>query len=179
MSIRNIARLLLVIIVGLLLLMVAGCASTKTKMRTSENVELTTKTNETTKTKTVITEKLDTNIQVKPSQVTINSSIEELLKGDTLRAENDATSVAIVLDPTTGALTAIGTTKPREIPVNIDRRTEIESETNTEANTQLTQNIDKTEKESKSGIAWYWYVIACLILLLALLYLLNRLVPKF
>lgn len=162
----TIARTLLVLIVGLIVLtLVTGCGLN----RHINKVE--SKSDSTAKKSVTVREKIDTIIKLPESRVTGSKPIENLQEGDTLRIENAYQRVWVTIQD--GNIYATGESKPVDIPVSMERET-----IHTEETIIKTENT-ATEKKTEAGTApfpTFLAVILCLFIigLLVLRYLLRK-----
>lgn len=123
----------------------------------------------------IITEKLDTSVQLKGDTAKATKPLDNLVKGDTLKASTNGTSVEVFYNPVTGNIHAKAITEPRLVPVIIDRTTELRSETESIEEREFHQAIESKDVErEESSLLNPWLWVVWLIILLALLYLLYR-----
>jgi hypothetical protein len=91
---------------------------------------------------------IDTTLNVPGSVVSASEPLTQILAGDTLRADNNGTSVEVYYNPKTGNIHAKGKTENRVIPVKA---------TNTESGTEKT-GIKAENKEVKKDVTVKPYV---------------------
>lgn len=129
---------------------------------------------------TKITEKADTTVKVKGDTAKASTPLENITRGDTLKAESNGTKVEVFFNPSTGRIHAKAITEPREIPIVVDRTTEIHTDTKQVTETQShKETVDKHVDRQESNLLSPWLWGIWLIALLVLLYVLWRLAPKF
>jgi hypothetical protein len=162
------------LIVLWLALTLVGCASTRKVVETSstdtsiKSEEVTTSTEKVT---TVTTEKVDTTVTIPGETTSVTRPLDDLLRGDTIKAENNGTSVAVVYNPTTGTVTAVGKTAFREVPITLNKTTtsvaERGSRTDLKSDTRVKEQDKVVDKEKESIFKeWAWLILLLSFLLL-------------
>jgi len=163
----------------LLALTLVGCAGTKKIVETSRT-DTHTITQETTTeretTLTITTEEIDTTVTIAEQVASVTRPLDELLRGDTISASQNGTSVQVFLDQTTGNITAIGKTEEQKIPVKGTRttktRSDRDSRTDSKSDTVTKEREKTTTKEKEPWFDPFWVLV--LILILGAIFLLYR-----
>ena len=167
------------IIILLLSFILVSCGTLKKTVH--KEAETATKSEDvTTTTKTTTKEKADTTIQVPGDTAKAKASLEQLLSGETIRANNSRASVAIHYDKATNSITAEAIAEPVSVPIHINRETTTESTTKakTEENTSREVTDKQVDRKPTSFFNWL-FIVLCLIGVVAVAYLIYRFVPKF
>ena len=148
-----------------------------------------TKTNTQENTHRTIHENGTSPIDIPGNQVSAQKSLEELKAGATLENECDGTKIEIKYDATTGTIKGTATTRPRTIPVNINRTidetttSDINQQNNLVTNTQNNQKTnsdravktDSVAKESeRANLPLYLTIAGGALLVLLFLFLWKR-----
>jgi len=177
---RTVARILLgaiaLLIIGSLL---PGCSTMK---RTKSTVETSEKSDSTAASisKTTITETIDTNITLPGGQATIGTPMSELMKGDSIVAEQNGTEVILVYNTKTRTVHATGKTQPRKVPVKATKTTEAKEATSVQVNKEAEHAEKKSDVKPSAATTisktsgLIWSVTALLALLLLILWRLKR-----
>jgi hypothetical protein len=116
---------------------------------------------------TVIREKVDTVVKVAGSSTSGSKPVENLLAGDSLVLENDGQRVVVKVDQG-GNVNAVGTIKPREIPITIDREIKHEDETHVTTDTR-SKATELQVKRTTTSWTWLAIPLALIIFLLVIL----------
>lgn len=144
--------------IALAVMLMQGCITSKkvheTYDKQSQAVEVTTNTDK----RTVITEKADTTIAVPGSEATSSLQLDDLVTGKPITAEVNGTSVEVRYDKATCIVKAKAYTKPRQIPVNIERTTVITEQVQQEIKAEQEQK-HTTQVVEKEFSYWKWIVI--------------------
>lgn len=154
--------------IALAVILLQGCVTSKKTHETydkqSQAVEVTTNTD----TRTVITEKADTTITVPGSEASATRQLDDLVTGKPITAEVNGTSVEVRYDKATGEVKAKARTKPRQVPVQIERTTvateQVQQEVKAEQEQKQTAHI--VEKEFS-----YWRWITAVAIIFIVLYI--------
>ena len=152
---RRIAQIILILLTYLLLMAIFTACTPIRKVKTTSNID------STGKTEVITTRKVDTLIKIPTSTVTGSKPLDNLIKGDSLVTENAQVRVAVKIDPATGNVTATGTVKPQEVPVQINERREERNEV------AVTKKEQHKEKEPDAGFAWVWIMVLLLLIMFA------------
>ena len=147
---------------ALAILLLSGCATSKTVQETSNRqsqaVEVTTNTDA----RTVITEKADTTITVLGSEASATRQLDDLVTGKPITAEVNGTSVEVKYDKATGEVKAMARTKPRQVPVQIERTTVATEQVQQDVKAEQEQK-QTTQVVEKEFSYWKWIIIVALI----------------
>jgi hypothetical protein len=169
------------LIILLLAMALASCGTLKKTVHkeTADSSSVVTKED---KTKTKITEKADTTVRIKGDTAKATKPLENLVKGDTLRAKTNGTSLNVFYNPKTGDVHAEAITEPKDVPIVVDRTTETQNDIREQEERDFhsateDKQIDREETELLKDATWL--IVVGLITLLVLLYLLSRWRPKF
>ena len=163
-----------ILIIFWLAITLMGCASTR-KVVEASSTDKAIKTEEVTTSKekvtTVTTEKVDTTVTIPGATTTVTRPLDEILRGDTIKAENNGTSVAVVYNPSTGTVTAVGKTAFREVPITLNKTTtsvaERGSRTDYKSDTRVKEEDKVVDKEKESIFKeWAWLILLLLFLLI-------------
>ncbi len=177
---RNIARILIGLIVLLMIgMLLPGCSTMK---RTKSNTETSEKVDSigATISKTTTTETIDTTITLQGGEATIGTPLSELLNGDTLKAEQNGTEVLIVYNPKTKSVHTKATTKPRSVPVKATKTTEAKQATAVQVNKESDHTEQKSDVRPSAATtiskttALIWSLIALLAVVLFILWRFKR-----
>lgn len=152
---RRIAQIILILLTYLLIMAIFTSCAPMRKVKTTSTID------STGKTEVITTRKVDTLIKIPTSTVTGSKPLDNLIKGDSLVTENNQVRVAVKIDPATGNVTATGTVKPVEVPVQINERREERNEV------AVTKKEEHKEKEPDSGFAWAWIMVLLLLIMFA------------
>lgn len=148
--------------IALAVMLLQGCIPSKkvheTYDKQSQAMEVTTNTD----TRTVITEKADTTIAVPGSEATSSLQLDDLVTGKPINAEVNGTSVEVVYDKSTGTVKAKAYTKPRQVPVNIERTTVITEQVQQEVKAEQEQK-QTTQIVEKEFSYWKWITAVAII----------------
>jgi hypothetical protein len=158
----------------ILALFVASCGSLR--VNSAKQVHTVTQSKDSTGRKvTTIREKADTLVKVAGSTAKASKPVSNLQDGDSLVLETDGQRVVVTVDDG-GNVQAVGTIKPREIPISIDREIKREDETHVQTDTKVHDNQAVIEKKRDTTYTWLAVPIALLLLaLLVLRFVLKRL----
>lgn len=129
---------------GLLAIVFLACC--KTKQRNKEKLQA--KVEVTQIKASTTTTVMDTVIKVNGAVATASEPLAEIIAGDTLKAENNGTSVVVYYNPTTKTIHAKGETKDREVAAKATK-TETKFESN---NVKANIKTESKEVEVKSDI---------------------------
>jgi hypothetical protein len=163
-----------ILIALLLALTLVGCASTRKVVETSRT-DTAIKSEEVSTSKeistTVTTEKVDTTVTIPGETTSVTRPLDELLRGDTITAESNGTSVKVVYNPKTNTVTAVGKTEERTVPVSLFKTTttnlERDSRTDYKSDTRIREDEKAVTKEKESVFKeWAWLIILLTFLLL-------------
>lgn len=130
-----------------------------------------------TKTTTTIREKVDTNVTVSGATSSLSAPIDQVLSGDTIRAKQGAATLSLHFDRQTRELIAEAKVEPISVPVRIDRETTINQVQESSTQQEVTNKAKQVSTE-REAFPW-WLVALCGALLLVLLFLINRFIPRF
>lgn len=167
------------IIAIVLAIILTGCGSLKKSVH-KEATDSSSVVTATDKSTTTITEKADTTVKIKGDTAKASKPLDNLVKGDTLKAESNGTKVEVYFNPTTGRIHAQAITEPKEIPILIDRTTKVENDLRYQEEKEFHQehkDVQVDRKETNLLNPYLWVV--WLIFALVLLYLLWRFAPRF
>lgn len=148
--------------IALAVILIQGCITSKRTHDTYDKQSQAVEVNTNTDTQTVITEKADTTITVQGSEATANLQLDDLVTGKPITAEANGTSVEVVYDKATGVVKAKAYTKPRQVPVNIERTTVITEQVQQEVKAEQEQK-HTTQVVEKEFSYWKWIVIISVI----------------
>lgn len=167
------------IFILLIAFMLASCGTLhKTVHKAKADTSSVTSTHD--KSVTIIREKIDTSVKIKGDTAKASAPLESITHGDTLKAQSDGTSVEVYYEASTGRIHAKAITKPKEVPIQIERTTEVHADVRqVQENRSHKETLDKQVDHKETNLLNPWLWLVWLILLLALLYLLWRFVPKF
>lgn len=127
----------------------------KTKETTSTHTE--------TATTRTITEQLDTNLVFEEDSVKGEKPASEVLDGKPLVTEDENTRTEVSYDPATGNLKSKTVSKPKTVPVHINKTTtEKENKTVREKKTVVEKHKDK-EVESWFNWNYLWLIVAAVL----------------
>jgi hypothetical protein len=127
----------------------------------------------------IISEKIDTSVKLKGDTAKASKPLENILKGDTLKASTNGTSLEVFYNPTTGQVHAKAITEPKDVPVIMDRTTRIENDIEQDEEYKFHNAIeDKEVEREESNLLNPWLYVVWLILALALAYLIYRIKTK-
>lgn len=157
--------------------MLASCGTMKKTVQkeTTDSTSLATKED---KTKTKITEKADTTVRIQGDTAKATKPLDNLIKGDTLKAKSNGTSLEVFYNPKTGDLHAKAITEPKDVPILVDRTTEIHNDIfeKEEAEFHTATESKDVEREETNVFKQFAWILA-LIVLLAALYFIYRIIP--
>jgi hypothetical protein len=167
------------IIILLLSFVLVSCGTLKKSVH--KESETATKSEDVTNTtKTTIKETADTTIKVPGDTAKATTSLEQLLSGETIRANNSRASIAIHYDKATNSITAQAIAEPVSVPIRINRQTTIESTTKSETKEKASREVIDKQVDRKPTSFFNWlFIVLCLIGVAAVAYLIHRFVPKF
>jgi uncharacterized protein YceK len=185
--IAGIALVILIMIIG------SGCSTVKSKNtnkeKTSEQISVKEKiasentTDTDAKIKTVITEQVDTAVDIPGSKLEGSKDLKDL-KDSPLRVESHDQNVIVSMDSVTGKISVTAQKKPQTINVKINKRTDRtedikqQSKTNTKAKTALTKSTDaekkSTDKDVKRTFFLPWWLWLIIVLVIIAVYLIRR-----
>jgi flagellar basal body-associated protein FliL len=141
------------IILALAVLSLTACASVSKSVQKTET-EAKTKKEETTTSTTTTTESIDTTVNVAGQTLEASTPVQPLIDGDTLHKETPEGSITAYVDRATGRLNIKAETKPREVPVQMNRTTTTQAKTTTKE--QSSQKAKETFKEKQGPRTWCW-----------------------
>jgi hypothetical protein len=169
------------ILILLLAMMLASCGTLRKNVQ-KETKDSTSTISTRDKSVSIITEKIDTSVKLPGDTAKASKPLDNLIKGDTLKASTNGTQLEVYYEPTTGRIHAKAITEPKDVPIIIDRTTKVENDIEREEEAAFhsateDKQIDREETEILKDATWL--IVVGLIALLVLLYLLNRWRPKF
>jgi hypothetical protein len=127
----------------------------------------------------IITEKIDTSVKLPGDTAKASAPIENIMRGDTLKAETNGTKLEVFFNPSTGRVHAKAITEPKDVPIIIDRTTRIENDIEREEEAKFhTATEDKQVDRNESNLLNPWLWLIWLILVLVVAYLVWRFRPK-
>lgn len=162
----------------LLALMLASCGtfrkSVQKQTTDSTSIQSTRETN-----LSITSEKIDTIVKIKGDTAKATKPLENLVKGDTLKASTNGTSVEVFYNPSTGNIHAKAITEPQNVPVVMDRMIVHNSDVIASEEYNFHHAIEEknVQKEETNLLNPYLWVV-WLIILLAVAYILLRLKSK-
>jgi hypothetical protein len=167
------------VLILFLALTLVGCAGTKKVIETSRtdtNVVTEQTTTEQEQTLTVTTTEIDTTVKLPEVNVSVTRPLDELLQGDTIKAELNGTSVQVFIDQATNTITAKATTAARDVNVKAKVTTKAKSNKNSRTDSKSDTRVKEREKtvtkEKEPWIPWYW--IIALTLVIGMAYVMYR-----
>lgn len=166
----------------MLAVLVSGCGTLERlkERRDSKHTSNTSTVGKTTSnTTTKVVEKADTTIKVKKDSVVAVRPLEDLLQGKPIVATDGNNTVRVTYDPETEIIRAVGITEAHEIPVEIERITTVENETDEVVKSDeavVNKEMVRTEETDRgsSGFQWGFMVAILAIIVLVALYLVYR-----